>query len=152
MVLATLVRPPGLTGCHILLTCTVGAPIAGRISDAVVRRAKEERKGIWVPEDRLRAVWLGGLVLIPVSVTLAGFTTAYVDGTVGLVINLVCFFTNGMGVSRFSEMSGPDGAFIRWIWYSRRLELIPSMLCPLGVPRSRPLSRESLFYPSTCSR
>ncbi|KAF8553780.1 hypothetical protein OG21DRAFT_1485197 [Imleria badia] len=47
------------------------------------REAKEERKGIWVPEDRLRAVWLGGLVLVPLSVTLSGFTTAYVDGMVG---------------------------------------------------------------------
>ncbi|KAH0830188.1 major facilitator superfamily domain-containing protein [Lanmaoa asiatica] len=84
----------------------VGAPIAGRLSDMVVRRAKQERNGVWVPEDRLRVVWLGELVLIPVSVTLAGFTTTYVDGTVGLVINLMCLFTNGIGVSRFPDISG----------------------------------------------
>ena len=101
---------PRLTGRLILFTCTVGAPIGGRISDAVVRRAKEERKGIWVPEDRLRAVWVGGLVLIPVSVTLAGFTTEYVDGMIGLVINLVCFFTNGLGVSHFSDISDTDAS------------------------------------------
>jgi hypothetical protein len=99
-----------LTGRLILLTCTVGAPIGGRISDAVVRRAKEERKGIWVPEDRLRAVWIGGLVLIPISVTLAGFTTKYVDGTIGLVINLMCLFTNGVGVSRFPDISDTDAS------------------------------------------
>ena len=92
-----------LTRCPILLICAVGAPIAGRISDAAVRRAKEERKGKWVPEDRLRAVWIGGLVLIPVSVTLAGFTTQYVDGTIGLVISLVCLFANGVGVSHFPD-------------------------------------------------
>lgn len=109
-VLATLVRPLGLAGCRILLACTAGAPIAGRISDVVVRRAKEERKGIWVPEDRLRAVWLGGLVLIPISVTLAGFTTTYVDGMTGLIINLVCLFTNGVGVSRFPDISGTDAS------------------------------------------
>lgn len=98
-VLAILVRRLGLAGCPIPLTRTAGAPIAGYISDLAVRRAKEERKGVWVPEDRLRAAWVGGLVLIPLSVTLAGFTTTYVDGMVGLVINLVCLFTNGMGVS-----------------------------------------------------
>ena len=97
--LATLVRPFGLSGCPILTTCPVGAPISGRISDMVVRRAKAERKGVWVPEDRLRAVWLGGLVLCPLSVTLAGIVTTYVDGTVGLVISLLCLFTNGVGVS-----------------------------------------------------
>ncbi|KAG8217168.1 major facilitator superfamily domain-containing protein [Butyriboletus roseoflavus] len=88
----------------------VGAPVAGYLSDMAVRRAKEERRGVWVPEDRLRAVWLGGLVLVPASVTLAGFTTAYVDGMVGLVINLVCLFTNGMGVSRFPDNSGTDAS------------------------------------------
>ena len=47
---------PRLAGRPILLTCTVGTSISGRISDAAVRRAKEERKGIWVPENRLRVV------------------------------------------------------------------------------------------------
>ena len=108
--LATLVRPLGLSGCPILFTCPVGASISGRISDMVVRRAKEARKGIWVPEDRLRAAWLGGLVLIPVSVTLAGFVTTYVDGTVGLVISLVCLFTNGVGVSRPLDICGTDAS------------------------------------------
>ncbi|KAH0830224.1 MFS general substrate transporter [Lanmaoa asiatica] len=101
----------------------VGAPIAGRISDMVVRRAKEERKGIWVPEDRLRAVWLGGLVLIPVSVTLAGFTTTYVDGIVGLVINLVCLFTNGVGVSRLPDIPGTDAS----------IHQVDMVLTPIGA-------------------
>ena len=106
MVLATLVGSLGTVGHLIPLTGAVGASIAGRISDKVVRQAKEERKGIWVPEDRLRAVWLGGLVLVPLSVTLSGFTTAYISGTVGLVINLVCFFTNGVGVGHFLYIDG----------------------------------------------
>jgi len=100
----------GLTGHLILLTCTVGAPIGGRISDAVLRRAKEERKGVWVPEDRLRGVWVGGLVLVPISVILAGFTTAYVDGMVGLVINLVCLFANGVGVGCLPNIFGTDAS------------------------------------------
>ncbi|KAF8551242.1 hypothetical protein OG21DRAFT_1418350, partial [Imleria badia] len=93
------------------------APIAGRISDRVIRRAKEERKGIWVPEDRLRAVWLGGLVLVPISVTLAGFTTAYVGG-------LVCLFTNGVGVDMVLT---PIGAYTVDIMPSRSAELMAAV-------------------------
>ncbi|KAF8421129.1 hypothetical protein L210DRAFT_986102 [Boletus edulis BED1] len=60
---------------------------------------KERAKGVWVPEDRLCAVWIGQLVLVPISVTLVGLVTTYVDGTIGLVINFVCLFTNGVGVN-----------------------------------------------------
>ncbi|KAF8421123.1 MFS general substrate transporter, partial [Boletus edulis BED1] len=66
----------------------VGTPISGRISDMMVRRGKKERKGVWVPEDRLRAVWIGQLVLVPISVTLVSLVTTYVDGTIGLVMSL----------------------------------------------------------------
>ena len=92
--------------------CIVAAPIAGSLSDRVVKRAKKERKGIWVPEDRLRAVWVGQLLLIPISVTLAGFTMEYVSGTVGLVITLVCLFFNGAGVSCFSDVSGTEASHL----------------------------------------
>ncbi|KAF8553779.1 MFS general substrate transporter [Imleria badia] len=102
----------------------VGASIAGRMSDQAVRRAKEGRKGIWVPEDRLRAVWLGGLVLVPLSVTLSGFTTAYVDGKVGLVINLLCFFTNGVGVDMVLT---PIGAYTVDIMPSRSAEVMAAI-------------------------
>ena len=70
-----------------------------------MRREKAKRKGVWVPEDRLRAVWVGGLVLIPLSVTSAGFITTYVDGVVGLAASLTCFFFNGVGVSGFLNIS-----------------------------------------------
>ena len=50
-------------------------------------------------------------MLVPVSVTLSGFTTAYVGGTLGLVINLVCFFTNGTGVSRLPDAPDADASF-----------------------------------------
>jgi hypothetical protein len=82
------------------------------MSDAAVRRAKEKRKGVWVPEDRLRAVWLGGLVLVPISVTLAGFSMTYVNGMVGLAISLVCLFTNGVGVSFHPDISGTDASVV----------------------------------------
>ncbi|KAF8129158.1 major facilitator superfamily domain-containing protein [Boletus edulis] len=102
----------------------VGSSLAGRISDKMVRRAKEKRNGVWVPEDRLRAVWIGGLVLVPISVTLSGFTTAYVDGTVGLIINLVCFFTNGIGVDMVLT---PIGAYTIDIMPSRGAEVMAAI-------------------------
>ncbi|KAF8126610.1 MFS general substrate transporter [Boletus edulis] len=101
-----------------------GSSIAGYISDKVVRRAKEKRNGVWVPEDRLRAVWIGGLVLVPISVTLSGFTTAYVDGTVGLIINLVCFFINGVGVDMVLT---PIGAYTIDIMPSRGAEVMAAI-------------------------
>ncbi|KAF9228956.1 MFS general substrate transporter [Gyrodon lividus] len=99
----------------------VGAPIAGRLSDMVVRRWKDERKGVWVPEDRLRAVYVGGLILVPLSVMVAGLTTTYIDGPVGLAINLVCLFTNGMGVDLVLT---PIGAYNIDIMHSRSAEVM----------------------------
>jgi hypothetical protein len=51
-----------------------------------------------VPEDRLRATLWGAATLTPLSVLAAGFITQYVEGPVGLVLNLVCLFLNGLGV------------------------------------------------------
>ncbi|KAG1769033.1 major facilitator superfamily domain-containing protein [Suillus occidentalis] len=76
----------------------IGAPIAGRLSDIVVRRWREKRKGVWCPEDRLRATWIGGLFMVPLSIGASGLITTYVGGPVGLWLNLLCLFTNGMGV------------------------------------------------------
>jgi len=76
----------------------VASPIAGRLSDAMVEKWKARRKGTWVPEDRLRAVLVGGL-LVPLSVCLSGLITTYIAGTSGLVLNLLCFFMNGIGAS-----------------------------------------------------
>jgi MFS family permease len=86
--------------CFLLngLGSLVGSPIAGRLSDVIVMRWKEKRKGVWVPEDRLRATYVGGLILVPLSVMLAGLATTYIDGPVGLTINLICLFANGVGV------------------------------------------------------
>ncbi|KAG2049505.1 MFS general substrate transporter [Suillus hirtellus] len=76
----------------------IGAPVAGRLSDVIVRRWRKHRKGVWFPEDRLRATWIGGLVMIPLSIGSSGLITTYVGGSVGLCLNLLCLFTNGMGV------------------------------------------------------
>ncbi|KAG2360499.1 major facilitator superfamily domain-containing protein [Suillus spraguei] len=76
----------------------IGAPVAGRLSDIVVRKWREKRKGVWSPEDRLRATWIGGLVMVPLSTGASGLITTYVGGPVGLCLNLLCLFMNGFGV------------------------------------------------------
>jgi len=76
----------------------VGAPIAGRLSDRVIVRWREKRNGCLVPEDRLRAALPGALILLPLPVLLSGVFTHYVSGTLGLVLNMLCFFISGIGV------------------------------------------------------
>ena len=51
-----------------------------------------------MPEDRLRATFGGALLLAPLSVLFSGLITQFVDGKVGLVLNLICLFLNGFGV------------------------------------------------------
>jgi hypothetical protein len=76
----------------------VGAPIAGRISDRVIVRWREKRNGCLVPEDRLRAALPGALIFLPIPVLMSGVFTHYVSGTLGLVLNMLCFFISGIGV------------------------------------------------------
>ena len=60
-----------------------------------------KKRGRWVPEDRLRATLWAAAIVVPFSVLLSGLTTQYIDGTVGLTLNLVLFFLNGVGVTRY---------------------------------------------------
>ncbi|KAJ7882012.1 MFS general substrate transporter [Mycena olivaceomarginata] len=77
----------------------LGAPLAGWLSDRAVIKWKAKRAGIWVPEDRLRgSSALGAGLLVPLSILASGAITTWVPGTVGLVLNLACFFVNGVGV------------------------------------------------------
>ncbi|TCD61852.1 hypothetical protein EIP91_007842, partial [Steccherinum ochraceum] len=76
----------------------MGAPITGYLSDRTITARRKARGGVWVPEDRLRGIQLSGLVLIPGSLLIAGYTTTYVDGWPGIVINMICLFINGFGV------------------------------------------------------
>ncbi|KAF8638900.1 hypothetical protein AX17_001951 [Amanita inopinata Kibby_2008] len=75
----------------------IGAPLAGRISDKIVVKWRE-RRGVWYPEDRLRATLPGALALVPLSLLLSGLITRYVGGPIGLTLNLICLFLNGIGV------------------------------------------------------
>lgn len=66
---------------------------------------RKRRGGEWVPEDRLRTTLSGALVWVPLSTLTSGLVTAYVDGTPGIVINLVCLFVNGVGVRHFPPIN-----------------------------------------------
>ncbi|KAG1890702.1 major facilitator superfamily domain-containing protein [Suillus fuscotomentosus] len=74
-----------------------GALIAGRLSDTVVRRWREKRGGAWCPEDRLRAAWIGGFI-VPLSIGASGLITTYIGGPIGLGLNILCLYANGVGV------------------------------------------------------
>lgn len=77
----------------------MGAPLAGRISDRIVTKWKKRRGGEWVPEDRLRGTLIAAAVFVPLSVFAMGVITQYIEGRLGLALNLVCLFVNGLGVS-----------------------------------------------------
>ncbi|KAF5349702.1 hypothetical protein D9756_008837 [Leucocoprinus leucothites] len=72
----------------------IGAPLAGWISDKMVIRYKKIR-GYWYPEDRLRACLYS--FYLPITVLASGLITKYVPGKLGLALNFVCFFLNGVG-------------------------------------------------------
>ncbi|KAH8100389.1 MFS general substrate transporter [Cristinia sonorae] len=108
----------------------LGAPIVGRISDRIVAQRRKSRGGIWVPEDRLRGLQLSGLVLIPSSVLIAGYTTTYVDGSLGLAINLFCLFINGFGAdSVFTTLS----AYVVDILHDRSAEITAASMAYRGT-------------------
>ena len=78
---------------------TVGVAIVGRVSDHIVIKWRRKRKGVWYPEDRLRAAILPMAVLIPLTLLAFGLVNKFVDGNLGLMLSLVCLFFNGGGVS-----------------------------------------------------
>ncbi|KAG1768300.1 major facilitator superfamily domain-containing protein [Suillus occidentalis] len=103
----------------------IGAPIAGRQSDTVLRRWREKRKGVWCPEDRLRATWIGGLFMVPLSIGASGLITTYVGGSIGLALNLLCLFTNGLGVD---FVVNPIGSYNVDVVHSRSAEATAAYL------------------------
>ncbi|KAG2040350.1 major facilitator superfamily domain-containing protein [Suillus americanus] len=75
-----------------------GALVSGLLSDIIVRRWREKRRGVWCPEDRLRATWIGGLFIVPLSIGASGLITTFIGGPIGLALNILCIYTNGVGV------------------------------------------------------
>ncbi|KAF8803996.1 MFS general substrate transporter [Phlegmacium glaucopus] len=99
----------------------IGAPLAGRLSDRIVVYYRKKRGGEWYPEDRLRATLPGALILVPLSVLISGLLTEYVPGTLGLVLNLICLFINGVGVD---IVTSPSAAYFVDLVHSRSAEAI----------------------------
>ncbi|KAH6919114.1 major facilitator superfamily domain-containing protein [Coprinopsis sp. MPI-PUGE-AT-0042] len=97
----------------------IGAPIAGRLSDRIVASCKAKR-GSWYPEDRLR-IAIPGTILMSLSVFFAGVFTRYVDGPIGLTLNLVCLFVNGFGVDMVLT---PVSSYAVDIMHSRSAETV----------------------------
>ena len=95
--MSSLLRPGPVRDCSRSAN-SVGAPLAGYLSDRAIVVWRERRGGVWVPEDRLRAAIWGAAFCVPVSTLAAGLTMKYVPGLPGIAIMLVCLFLNGVGV------------------------------------------------------
>ncbi|KAJ7669655.1 MFS general substrate transporter [Mycena rosella] len=99
----------------------VGAPLAGWLSDRMVIKWRKMRGGVWVPEDRLRAAQVGAATLVPLSILASGFITTYIPGRLGLILNLCCFFVNGVGVD---TVLSPGSAYCVDVMHSRSAEIM----------------------------
>ncbi|KAJ6555231.1 major facilitator superfamily domain-containing protein [Mycena sp. CBHHK59/15] len=99
----------------------VGAPFAGALSDHLLIKWRARRGGTWVAEDRLRGALLGAALLVPLSILASGIITHFVDGPRGLVLNLVCFFINGIGVDL---VLSPVSAYCVDVMHSRSAEVM----------------------------
>ena len=71
-----------------------------------MKKYRERRSGEWVPEDRLRGAIFGAAVLVPGSILASGLVTYFVRGNLGIGLNLVCLFFNGVGVSTLTLFGG----------------------------------------------
>ncbi|KAJ3518364.1 hypothetical protein NM688_g9448 [Phlebia brevispora] len=99
----------------------IGSNFAGRLSDRMLISWRKYRGGVWVPEDRLRATISGGLIFAPCSIIASGIITQYMESnTVNMIINFVCLFFNGIGVS---VLFNPSNAYLVDILHSRSAEV-----------------------------
>jgi len=103
----------------------LGASVAGRISDRLVTKWRKIRAGEWGPEDRLRGTLFGAAFLVPLSVLSSGIITHYIEGNVGLALNLVCLFFNGFGVD---FVLSPSASYAIDLVHSRSAEAMAATL------------------------
>ncbi|OCH87265.1 MFS general substrate transporter [Obba rivulosa] len=96
-----------------------GAPVSGKISDHIVVKWRKLRGGEWVPEDRLRGTLFPAFLLVPMSILLCGLTTQFIPGRLGIVLNVLCLFMNGIGVDL---VLAPISAYVVDILHSRSAE------------------------------
>ncbi|VDC03564.1 unnamed protein product [Peniophora sp. CBMAI 1063] len=103
----------------------IGAPIAGRLSDIIIIRARAKR-GTWVPEDRLRASVPGVAALVPISLLGFGLTIRFIPGTAGLVVCLVLLFIHGVGIDYSLT---PMSAYLVDILHSQSAQITAASAC-----------------------
>ncbi|KAF8589764.1 MFS general substrate transporter [Ramaria rubella] len=136
---------PALIGAFFIpsgLGNAIGAPLAGYLSDRAVIAGKKRRGGEWVPEDRLMATLSGALLFVPLSVLIVGLTTQLWSGWLGLVVNLVCLFFNGVGVD---IVLAPANTYLVDILNTRSAEVmavssgVRNMLCALASAAVLPM-------------
>jgi len=99
----------------------IGAPLAGHISDLLILRWRKRRGGEWVPEDRLRVTLIGAAIFVPLSVLCSGLITHYIEGRLGLGLNLICLFFNGLGVD---FVLSPSASYAVDIMHARSAEAV----------------------------
>jgi len=83
-----------------------------------------KRKGVWYPEDRLRAAWIPFSIIVPLSVLGFGLVNKFVDGNLGLTLSLVCLFFNGTGVDMIVGACMP---YLVDVMHSRSSEILAAI-------------------------
>ncbi|KAI4519622.1 MFS general substrate transporter [Schizophyllum commune Loenen D] len=120
----------------------IGAPLAGKYSDYMVVKWRARRNGVWYPEDRLRAATPGLGYLIPLTLIAFGLTTHFVPGPLGLTLNLIWFFLNGIGVD---ATLAPIGSYCVDIMHEHSAEAVSAvqgfraLMSALTIPAIFPL-------------
>ncbi|KAL1679315.1 major facilitator superfamily domain-containing protein [Schizophyllum commune] len=120
----------------------IGAPLAGKYSDYMVVKWRTRRNGVWYPEDRLRAATPGLGYLIPLTLIAFGLTTHFVPGPLGLTLNLIWFFLNGIGVD---ATLAPIGSYCVDIMHEHSAEAVSAvqgfraLMSALTIPAIFPL-------------
>ncbi|KAF9261790.1 hypothetical protein L218DRAFT_472856 [Marasmius fiardii PR-910] len=101
----------------------------------------EERGGVWCPEDQLRPTMLSAAVFVPLSTLGIGIVTHYVSGRLGLVLNILCLFFNGLGIEM---VASPSSAYVIDIMHSCSAESVAayrgfrSLLISIGISAIAP--------------
>jgi MFS family permease len=79
----------------------LGAPIAGRLSDAALKRNKEHYDSgekVYAPESRLAPAMFAAAVLVPGSAIAMGTIVELVPGRVGIALVCGMLFLHGISV------------------------------------------------------
>ncbi|KAI0776371.1 MFS general substrate transporter [Irpex lacteus] len=98
----------------------IGSSWAGPYSDRVLISLRKGRNGVWIGEDRLRATYLGGAVLAPMSILVSGLLTQFWKGNGSFIPNMICLIVNGIGVA---IVFNPASAYLIDILHDRSAEV-----------------------------